>query len=59
MLSRRIRTDGFVDPCIPTRAVKAPVGPDWVHEFKHDGYRLIHGSRSAIDGHGLYAGAPC
>jgi bifunctional non-homologous end joining protein LigD len=41
MLSRRIRTDGFVDPCIPTRAVKAPVGADWVHEIKHDGYRLI------------------
>jgi bifunctional non-homologous end joining protein LigD len=41
MLPHRIRTDGFVEPCIPTRASKAPVGPDWVHEFKHDGYRLI------------------
>ena len=41
MLPHRIRTDGFVEPCIPTRAAKAPVGPDWVHEFKHDGYRLI------------------
>jgi hypothetical protein len=28
---------GFVAPCIPTRAVKPPVGPDWVHEIKHDG----------------------
>ena len=37
----RIRTDGFVEPCIPTRAIKPPVGPDWVHEIKHDGYRLI------------------
>jgi bifunctional non-homologous end joining protein LigD len=37
----RTRTDGFVEPCIPTLAVKAPVGPDWVHEIKHDGYRLI------------------
>lgn len=35
------RTDGFIEPCIPTRAAAAPVGPDWVHEFKHDGYRLI------------------
>jgi bifunctional non-homologous end joining protein LigD len=41
MLSRRIRTDGFVDPCIPSRAPKPPSGPDWVHEVKHDGYRLI------------------
>jgi hypothetical protein len=22
----------FVMPCIPTRAVKPPTGPDWVHE---------------------------
>jgi bifunctional non-homologous end joining protein LigD len=28
----------FVPPCIPTRAPKPPVG--WVHEIKHDGYRL-------------------
>jgi ATP-dependent DNA ligase len=41
MLVRRIRTDGFVDPCIPSRAPKPPSGPDWVHEIKHDGYRLI------------------
>jgi ATP dependent DNA ligase-like protein len=36
-----VRTDGFVDPCIPSRAPKPPSGPDWVHEVKHDGYRLI------------------
>jgi hypothetical protein len=40
-LARRPRTDGFVDPCIPTLAAKPPSGPDWVHEIKHDGYRLI------------------
>src|ERR1700678_3451320 len=28
-------------PCIPTRASKVPAGPDWIHEIKHDGYRLI------------------
>jgi bifunctional non-homologous end joining protein LigD len=33
-------TSGFIAPCIPTRAVKAPAGPGWVHEIKHDGYRL-------------------
>jgi bifunctional non-homologous end joining protein LigD len=41
MLVRRVRTDGFVDPCIPSMATKVPSGPDWVHEIKHDGYRLI------------------
>jgi bifunctional non-homologous end joining protein LigD len=31
---------GFVPPCTPTRAAKPPAGPGWVHEIKHDGYRL-------------------
>ena len=29
------------EPCIPTRRTKVPVSPDWIHEIKHDGYRLI------------------
>jgi bifunctional non-homologous end joining protein LigD len=33
--------NGVIQPCIPTRAAKPPAGPDWVHEIKHDGYRLI------------------
>jgi hypothetical protein len=33
---RRVR-----DPCIPTLGAKPPSGTDWVHEIKHDGYRLI------------------
>src|SRR3954454_19257471 len=28
-------------PCIPTRGTEVPSGPDWLHEIKHDGYRLI------------------
>jgi bifunctional non-homologous end joining protein LigD len=35
------RPNGFIQPCIPTRAAKPPSGPGWVHEIKHDGYRLI------------------
>jgi bifunctional non-homologous end joining protein LigD len=37
----RRQRPGFIEPCIPTRADRAPVGPDWIHEIKHDGYRLI------------------
>jgi bifunctional non-homologous end joining protein LigD len=40
MPSRPTRTNGFIEPCIPTRAFKVPSGPDWIHEVKHDGYRL-------------------
>jgi bifunctional non-homologous end joining protein LigD len=32
---------GTIEPCIPTRVSKPPVGPQWIHEIKHDGYRLI------------------
>jgi bifunctional non-homologous end joining protein LigD len=35
-----LRSDGYIPPCIPTRAPKPPTGTDWVHEIKHDGYRL-------------------
>ena len=28
-------------PCIPSRATKVPTGPDWLHEIKHDGYRML------------------
>ena len=28
------------DPCIPTKAAKVPDRPEWIHEIKHDGYRL-------------------
>jgi bifunctional non-homologous end joining protein LigD len=32
---------GFVIPAQPVLASKPPVGADWVHEIKHDGYRII------------------
>jgi ATP-dependent DNA ligase len=32
---------GFVFPAQPVPASKPPVGTDWVHEIKHDGYRII------------------
>jgi ATP-dependent DNA ligase len=32
---------GFILPCLPTPANQCKSGPAWVHEIKHDGYRLI------------------
>ena len=32
---------GFVEPCLPSKAEQPPSGPLWVHEIKHDGYRLM------------------
>src|SRR5262245_59433769 len=34
---------GFIHPCQPIVGKRPPSGPNWVHELKHDGYRLqIH-----------------
>jgi bifunctional non-homologous end joining protein LigD len=30
-----------LEPCLPTRSKVAPSGPAWLHEIKHDGYRLM------------------
>jgi ATP-dependent DNA ligase len=27
--------------CLPTRAAAPPSGPDWLHEIKHDGFRML------------------
>src|SRR5438105_3401707 len=32
---------GFVPPCLPIKAPQPPSGDIWVHEIKHDGYRLM------------------
>ena len=28
------------DFCLPTKSASVPIGPDWLHEIKYDGYRL-------------------
>ena len=38
---RRALPPGFVVPMQPSLVVRVPEGPDWQHEIKHDGYRLI------------------
>src|SRR5215203_5835105 len=37
----RRRPAGFIKPCQPTLSDTAPSGPQWIHEIKHDGYRII------------------
>jgi bifunctional non-homologous end joining protein LigD len=32
---------GFIAPCLPTKATALPSGALWVHEIKHDGFRVI------------------
>jgi ATP-dependent DNA ligase len=32
---------GFIQPCLPTRADKAPSSVNWIHEIKHDGFRMM------------------
>ena len=31
----------FIEPCLPSAGEQPPTGPGWVHEIKHDGYRLM------------------
>jgi ATP-dependent DNA ligase len=32
---------GFIAPCLPTKTDKLPSGDLWLHEIKHDGFRII------------------
>jgi len=42
MLARpRTLPTGFIAPCLPTKTDKLPSGGQWVHEIKHDGFRII------------------
>jgi bifunctional non-homologous end joining protein LigD len=41
MLMRGRRTIGFIEPCLPSPANAPPSGAEWIHEIKHDGFRLM------------------
>ena len=38
---KRALPPGFIVPMQPSLVVRVPEGPDWQHEIKHDGYRII------------------
>jgi ATP-dependent DNA ligase len=41
-LRKRLAAEArFIEPCLPSPAEKPPSGSNWIHEIKHDGYRLM------------------
>jgi bifunctional non-homologous end joining protein LigD len=38
---------GFIAPCLPTKTDKLPSGGEWLHEIKHDGFRVIARKKGA------------
>jgi bifunctional non-homologous end joining protein LigD len=40
MLQRTLPA-GFIAPCLPTKAQTPPSGVLWLHEIKHDGFRIV------------------
>jgi bifunctional non-homologous end joining protein LigD len=40
-MTLRVSLSGFIQPCRPSRAERPPSGPGWVHEIKHDGFRMM------------------
>ena len=41
-MRKRLAADTkFIEPCLPSPADKPPSGSNWIHEIKHDGYRLM------------------
>jgi hypothetical protein len=40
MLQRTLPA-GFIAPCLPSKADQLPSGSGWLHEIKHDGFRVI------------------
>jgi bifunctional non-homologous end joining protein LigD len=42
MLRARVwGTSRFIEPCLPSPAKEPPEGSDWIHEIKHDGFRIV------------------
>jgi bifunctional non-homologous end joining protein LigD len=43
----------FIAPCLPTKTDRLPSGSQWLHEIKHDGFRII--ARKSDGQVGLYS----
>ena len=42
-MRKRLAADraSFIEPCLPSPAPKPPTGSNWIHELKHDGFRVM------------------
>jgi ATP-dependent DNA ligase len=40
-MSRSVFPHKAIQPCLPKPAKEPPAGPDWLHEIKHDGFRIL------------------
>jgi bifunctional non-homologous end joining protein LigD len=40
-LERRVKRSVSFEPCLPRPAKEPPTGTGWIHEIKHDGFRII------------------
>jgi bifunctional non-homologous end joining protein LigD len=38
---------GFIAPCLPSKTDRLPFGSEWLHEIKHDGFRVIARKKGA------------
>jgi bifunctional non-homologous end joining protein LigD len=48
-LRRRLQSDRSsfrLEPCLPRPVQHPPAGPGWIHEIKHDGFRILAHRRS-------------
>jgi ATP-dependent DNA ligase len=42
-MRKRLAADrsSFIEPCLPSPSDKPSSGANWIHEIKHDGFRLV------------------
>jgi bifunctional non-homologous end joining protein LigD len=52
LYARTCRPLGHITPCLPSRSERPPSGTGWLHEIKHDGFRIM--ARRNKDGVRLY-----
>ena len=38
---------GFIAPCLPIKTDRLPSGSEWLHEIKHDGFRIVARKKGA------------
>jgi ATP-dependent DNA ligase len=47
-VAQRTLAHGFIPPCLPTKAPQPPSGTLWLHEIKHDGFRVIARKKTCV-----------